>query len=57
MRHIKVFTIESETRLDEEFLNTKGARLQDVFVRLGKRWEEGTIKKAQDAILRIGARE
>ncbi len=36
---------------------SKGARLQDIFVRLGKRWEEGTIQKAQDAILRIASRE
>lgn len=57
VRHIKVFTIQSETRLDQEFLSGRGARLQDVFVRLGKRWEEGTIQKAQDAILRIASRE
>lgn len=57
VRHIKVFTIEPDTRLDEEFFHTRGARLQDVFVRLGKGWEEGTIQKAQDAILRIASRE
>jgi hypothetical protein len=57
VRHIKVFAIEPETRLDDAFLHIRGARLQDVFVRLGQRWEEGTIQKAQDAILRIGSRE
>jgi len=57
VRHIKVFTIEAGTRLDDEFFKTEGARLQDIFARLGKRWEEGTILKAQDAILRIAARE
>ena len=29
VRHIKVFTIQAETRLDEEFFRSKGARLQD----------------------------
>jgi hypothetical protein len=57
VRHIKVFTIQPETRLDGEFLKGKGVRLQDVFVRLGNRWEEGTIQKAQDAILRIASRD
>jgi len=57
VRHIKVFTINAETRLDEDFFRTKGMRLQDVYPRLGKRWEEGTIQKAQDAILRITARD
>jgi len=57
VRHIKVFTIQAETRLDDEFFKIKGTRLQDVFVRLGKRWEEGTIQKAQDAILRIASRD
>ena len=57
VRHIKVFTIEPDTRLDVEFFRTGGARLQDVYVRLGKRWEESTIQKAQDAILRIATRE
>jgi hypothetical protein len=57
VRHIKVFTIKPETRLDEEFFRTRGTRLQDVFPRLGKRWGDGTIQKAQDAILRITARE
>lgn len=57
VRHIKVLTVQPETRLDEEFLKGKGARLQDIFGRLGKRWEEGTIQKAQDAILRIASRE
>jgi hypothetical protein len=57
VRHIKAFTIHPETRLDEEFFRSKGTRLQDVFARLGKRWEEGTIQKAQDAILRITSRE
>jgi len=56
VRHIKVFTIQPETRLDVEFFRSKGARLQNVFARLGKRWEEGTIQKAQDAILRIASR-
>lgn len=57
VRHIRVFTIEPDTRLDQQFFGDRGARLQDVFPRLGKRWEEGTIQKAQDAILRIGSRE
>lgn len=57
VRHIKVFTIQPETRLDDEFLHIRGARLQDVFLRLGKRWEEGTIQKAQDAILRIASKD
>jgi hypothetical protein len=54
--HIRAFTIEADTRLDQQFFNDLGARLQDVFPRLGKRWEEGTIQKAQDAILRILSR-
>jgi hypothetical protein len=57
VRHIKVFAIQPETRLDEEFFKSNGARLQDVFPRLGKRWEEGTIQQAQDAILRIASKE
>ena len=57
VRHIKTFTIQPDTGLDEEFLAVKGARLQDVFARLGRRWEEATIQKAQDATLRIASRE
>jgi len=56
VRHIKAFTIQPQTKLDMEFFATKGARLQDIFPKLGKRWEEGTIQKAQDAILRITSR-
>jgi hypothetical protein len=55
--HIRAFVIEADTRLDHQFLSDHGARLQDVFPRLGKRWEEATIQKAQDAILRIMSRE
>jgi hypothetical protein len=55
--NIKAFTVQPDTRLDEEFLRVGGMRLQDVFVRLGRRWGEGTILKAQDAILRISSRE
>ena len=57
VQHIRVFTIEADTRLDRQFFSDRGSRLQDVFPRLGKRWEEGTIQKAQDAILRITSRE
>lgn len=38
VRCIKVFTIQPDTRLDEEFFRMRGVRLQDVFVRLGKKW-------------------
>jgi hypothetical protein len=55
--HIRAFTIEADTRLDHQFLSDHGARLQDMFARLGKRWEEATIQKAQDAILRIMSRD
>ena len=57
VEHIRAFTIEADTRLDHQFLSDQGARLQDVFQRLGKRWEEATIQKAQDVILRIMSRE
>src|SRR5439155_13540414 len=57
VQHIRVFTIEADTRLDRQFFSDRGSRLQGVFPRLGKRWEEGTIQKAQDAILRITSRE
>lgn len=53
IRHIRVFEVESETELDLRFLKEEGQRLQDVFTRLGDRWEEATIERAQEAILRI----
>jgi len=53
IRHIRVFEITPDLELDEGFLLQEGLRLQDVFARLGDRWEEGTIERAQDAILRI----
>ncbi len=56
IRHIKVFEIGPKTRLDQQFLKDEGQRLQDLFTRLGDRWEEGTIERAQQAILRITAR-
>ena len=57
VRHIKAFRIQAETRLDDEFFKNDGRRLQDVFGRLAERWEDGTIQKAQDAILRIASRD
>jgi hypothetical protein len=57
VEHIRAFTIEADTRLDSQFLSDQGARLQDVFPRLGKRWEEATIQKAQEVILRVMSRE
>lgn len=53
VHHIRVFEIEANFRLDEGFFTDNGQRLQDVFVRLGPKWQEATIRKAQDAILRI----
>lgn len=53
IRHMKVFEIGPRTPLDQQFLKQEGQRLQDVFTRLGERWEEGTIERAQQAILRI----
>jgi len=38
------------------FILDLGFPLQDVFPRLGKRWDEETIQQAQDAILRISSR-
>jgi hypothetical protein len=57
VRCIKAFTITPDTRLDRDFFLGRGGRLQDVFARLADRWADGTIQKAQDAILRIGSRE
>lgn len=53
VKHVRVFPIEAHTRLDEPFLRSAGLRLQDVFPRLADKWQEATIQKAQDAILRI----
>lgn len=53
IRYIRVFEIGAETDLNLEFLSGEGQRLQDVFTRLGDRWEKGTIERAQEAILRI----
>lgn len=53
VRHIRVFKIEPDTKLDLEFLTHAGLKLEDVFARLGEKWREGTMQKAQDAILRI----
>ena len=47
----------SATRLDQQFFREAGRRIQDVFARLGDRWEDGTILKAQEAILRITAKQ
>lgn len=55
VRHIKAFQIDPETRLDWQFLNDPTLRIQDVFSRLAEKWEEETIRKAQDAILRVVA--
>ncbi len=57
VRHIRVFEIGSETPLNQQFFNEAGRRIQDVFPRLGNRWEDGTILKAQEAILRITAKQ
>lgn len=57
VRHIRVFEIDSATRLDQQFFREAGRRIQDVFARLGDRWEDGTIPKAQEAILRITAKQ
>ena len=55
VHHIRAFTIEEETELDEAFLRKSGKKLQDIFLRLKDKtkWKEGTIVKAEDAILRI----
>ncbi len=53
VRHIRVFQINEETDLGETFLREHGERLQDVFRRLKEKWHEGTILKAQDAVLRF----
>lgn len=55
VRHIKVFEIESRTCLDEQFLRHECQRIQDVFDRLTKRWEDKTILKAEEAILRLSS--
>lgn len=57
VRHIRAFQIAADTPLDQRFLNTAGQRIQDVFPRLGERWQDETILKAQDAILRITSRD
>ena len=57
IRHIRAFQIGADTALDLHFLNTAGHRIQDVFPRLGVRWHDDTILKAQDAILRITSRD
>lgn len=57
VRHIRVFEIDSATHLDQQFFREAGRRIQDVFARLGDRWEDGTILKAQEAILRITAKQ
>jgi hypothetical protein len=57
IQYIRVFEIKSNTKLDQEFFNDAGLRIQDVFPRLVKKWQEKTILKAQDAILRITSEE
>ncbi len=56
IRHVRVFEIKPETQLGLGFFKERGEQLQDVFSRLGGRWEEGTIGRAQEAILRITAK-
>ena len=53
IRHIRLFEIDEDTEIRPDLFRCAGERLQDVFERLGDRWEEGTIERAQDAILRI----
>jgi len=55
IRNIRVFEIETDTKLDQRFLKEGGQRLQDVFTRLADRWEDGTIERAQNAIISIAS--
>lgn len=55
IRNIRVFEIGPDTELDQRFLKEGGRRLQDLFARLSDRWEEGTIERAQQAILGIAS--
>lgn len=57
VRHVRVFPIAGDTVIDEQLLNHAGRRIQDVFQRLGERWQDGTIRKAQEAILRITSKD
>jgi hypothetical protein len=57
VRHIRVFPVDSATPVDLPFLTHAGRRLQDVFPRLGARWPDETIQKAEEMVLRITATE
>ncbi len=57
IRHLRVFQIDRDTRIDGDLLTHGAERLQDVFPRLADRWQDGTIQKAQEAILRIVVEE
>ena len=55
IHHIRAFHIHEYTDLDLAFLRNSGRRLQDIFHRLKDKtkWKEGSIVKAEKAILRI----
>jgi len=53
VKHIRVFEVNKNTELNSEFFEDNGKRIQDVFKRLGERWEELTILKAQEMISNI----
>jgi hypothetical protein len=53
VQHIRVFDIAPGEPLTPRFFREEGARLQDVFLRLKKKWSDGTILRVQDACLRL----
>jgi len=55
VQHIRVFTIEADTRLDRQFFQRPRSRLQDVF-HASKAMGGRDHPEAQDAILRITSR-
>jgi hypothetical protein len=55
VKHIRVFDIAPGKHLTPRFFREKGARLQDVFLRLRGKWSDSTILTVQEACLRLVA--
>lgn len=53
IHHIKAFTIKKETQLNKDFFLEEYERIQDIFPKLSKEYDRGTIEKAENQILRI----
>ena len=55
VKHLRVFRIEPDTRLNTSFFTSRGERIQDVFTRLTPKWPDATILQAQEVILRVAS--